>query len=124
MTIICSCCGAVQLITAPPGPTSKSLGGTDLFGSRSKRSLWPRAVVMVCCFFGVLSERLSPLAHPLTVEPSITAVLTPGHETCPGPETFKSKVTSSEASDLHLRGRAPPLTPHYPDIQFGGKIDG
>lgn len=32
----------------------------------------------------------------------------------PAPETFKSKVTSSEASDLHLRGRAPPFTPSAP----------
>lgn len=44
---------------------------------------------------------------------SITAVLTPVCET--RSETFKSKVTAaSEAFNLHLKERAPPLTPTPP----------
>lgn len=54
-----------------------------------------------------------PLWHAAARNCSITAGLTPVYESRPG--TFKSKVTASEASNLHLKGRAPPLTltAHY-----------
>lgn len=80
-------------------------------------SWWSEAnPLLLYCPLTPLLIHLSPsltLWHAAARNRSITAVLTPVYESRPG--TFKSKVTASEAFNLSLKGRAPPLAPtsHY-----------